>query len=157
MSRTKRIGQIWFRLSIQLPVAALIIIGLTVTALVTLAMQFHTTSYLRSETATATAGSESLQGEDVKVHIIAEFTEEPITGFQKGDSLIWYTEEQGKRYAAQILEVNQDPTSSTTRITAEGVWNEELAERMKLSHTTEFPIVTEVQSQSQTVLESWIS
>lgn len=157
MNRTKRIGQIWFRLSIQLPVAALVIIGLTVTALVTLAMQFHTTSYLRSETATATAVSESLQGEDVKVHIIAEFTEEPITGFQKGDSLIWYTEEQGKRYAAQILEVNQGPTSSTTRITAEGVWNEELAERMKLSHTTEFPIVTEVQSQSQTVLESWIS
>ncbi|MGN7415811.1 hypothetical protein [Paenibacillus sp. SAF-068] len=157
MNRTKRIGQIWFRLSIQLPVAALVIIGLTVSALVTLAMQFHTTSYLRSETATVTAVSESLQGEDAKVHIIAEFTEEPITGFQKGDSLIWYTEEQGKRYAAQILEVNQDPASATTRITAEGVWNEELAERMKLSHTTEFPIVTEVQSQSQTVLESWIS
>ncbi|ETT40840.1 hypothetical protein MHI48_26540 [Paenibacillus sp. FSL H7-0942] len=157
MSRTRRIGQIWFRLSIQLPVAALVIIGLTVTALVTLAMQFHTTSYLRSETASASAVAESLQGENTKVHIIAEFTEKPDSGFKKGDSLIWYTEEQGKRYAAQILEVNQDPTSATTRITAEGVWNEELGERMKSSHTTEISIVTEVQSQSQTVLESWIS
>lgn len=157
MKRTKRWTRLWFRLSVQLPVAALLIIGLTAAILVTLAMQFHTTSYLRSEKASAYADANALPDEGKTVRIEAAFTELPHAGLQEGDVLIWYTEEQGKRYAAEIVSVITDLDTSIIQVTAEGAWNEELQERIHAASAAEIPIITEVQSQSRTVFESWIS
>ncbi|WP_434749329.1 hypothetical protein [Paenibacillus amylolyticus] len=157
MKRTKRWTHLWFRLSVKLPVAALVILGLTVTILVALAMQFHTTSYLRSEKASAYADVNALPAEVKTVRIEAAFAELPHAGLQEGDVLIWYTEEQGKRYAAEIVSVNTDLNTSIIRVTAEGAWNEELQELMHSTSVEKIPIITEVQSQSRTVFESWIS